>query len=754
MKLTGIHFNKRLMSSLIGAILLLSSLLPFTNAIAAPPLDDPDHGEVRSSAADDGRQIELNEGQVLVISLESNPSTGYMWEVEEADEAILHQMGKIEFESESYLLGAPILLGAPGKQIVRFEAVAAGWADLRLVYRRPWERGMKPAKTFSLQVQGVGPFTRAKSLIPTPTAEPSVESSATIDQQPALGLPSAYNWCDQGGCTPIKNQGSCGSCWAFGTVGPLESNIKIQDGVVKDLAEQYLVSCNTDGWSCNGGWWAHDYHLNKKPPGEPDAGAVYEADFPYQAANGSCNPPHTHHEKIDSWAYVGDSSSIPSVAAIKQAIYDHGPVSAAVCAGSAFASYSGGVFQTDETASCGGGVNHAIVLVGWDDSQGIWHLRNSWGPTWGESGYMRIKYGISNVGYSANYIVYSGSGCQDAYESDDTYINAKTITVNWVTQTHNFHENGDMDWAKFAVTAGSAYTITVSNLGASNDTVLYLYDTDGTTELASNDDCPGSGQASCINDWTAPVTGTYFISVSHPAAQGDCTGYGYDLAIVSDSSSKIAEVFLPLIIKSGACNDTQVVQNSGFESGDTIWVQSSGTYVIIGPYYPYSGSWSAWFGGYDDADDRLYQTISIPAGISSARLVTYLYVYTTDSTSTPYDYFHMELQNTSGGTLESFLWADNTMSSSGWYQGTMSWNDFSSHAGQTRRLFLQGTTDSSYYTNFFVDDVTLWTYCDGLPAGASKDVGPDGWTWEKVEAPPGYTAASYNEQVLGKRKDE
>ena len=83
MKLTGIHVNKRLALLLTCIILLLSSLLFFTNAIAAPPSDDPDpfdpaqdrHGEVRLSAKDDSRQIELNEGQVLVISLESNPST-------------------------------------------------------------------------------------------------------------------------------------------------------------------------------------------------------------------------------------------------------------------------------------------------------------------------------------------------------------------------------------------------------------------------------------------------------------------------------------------------------------------------------------------------------------------------------------------------------------------------------------------------------------------------------------------------------
>jgi C1A family cysteine protease len=103
---------------------------------------------------------------------------------------------------------------------------------------------------------------------------------------------------------------------------------------------------------------------------------------------------------------VDKSYSVPSIAAIKQAIYDHGPVSAAVCAGLSFSDYTGGyVFETHECSS----VDHAIVLVGWDDNQGangIWLLRNSWGTSWGEGGYMRIGYGVNNVGFAANYVVY------------------------------------------------------------------------------------------------------------------------------------------------------------------------------------------------------------------------------------------------------------------------------------------------------------------------------------------------------------
>jgi len=224
---------------------------------------------------------------------------------------------------------------------------------------------------------------------------------------PTKDLPDAYNWCDLGGCTPVKDQDACGSCWAFGTVGPLECNIRIKDGAAVDLAEQWLVSCNSDGWSCSGGWWAHDYHQWKTDPCG-GTGAVMEADFPYVASDVPCDCPYPHEYLIDDWAFIGSESGIPPVNNIKQAIIDYGPVSVAVYANSAMKAYTGGIFN-----GCGSGqVNHAVVLVGWDDNQGtdgIWIMRNSWGSDWGEDGYMRIPYDCSSIGYAACYVDYPGA---------------------------------------------------------------------------------------------------------------------------------------------------------------------------------------------------------------------------------------------------------------------------------------------------------------------------------------------------------
>jgi len=228
------------------------------------------------------------------------------------------------------------------------------------------------------------------------------ENASFTRMEPLLtALPPAFDWRTSGGGTPIKNQGGCGSCWAFATVAPLESQIQVRCGVTEDLSEQFLVSCNTNGYSCSGGWWAHDYHDWKISLDGAGPGAVLEAQFPYKATNATCGGPYPHPYQVDSWSYVA-GYNVPSVDAIKTAIYEHGPVAAAVCVGGKFQAYTGGVFNYNET--CSGTVNHGIALVGWDDVDGCWILRNSWGPYWGEGGYMRIKYNTSLVGYAASYV--------------------------------------------------------------------------------------------------------------------------------------------------------------------------------------------------------------------------------------------------------------------------------------------------------------------------------------------------------------
>ena len=226
------------------------------------------------------------------------------------------------------------------------------------------------------------------------------EKAVVVIPKEHYDMPAKFDYRDLApeGLTSIKNQGNCGSCWAFASAGVFENVIRIRDGVEKDLSEQYLVSCNTLGYSCNGGWWAHDLHQQY--------GLVPEESFPYEASDLSCKQGLPHEEKITSWAFVTSQEDLPSVEALKNALYTYGPLAVTVVATDSFSAYRGGIFN-----DCSGGtsVNHAVVLVGWDDSngEGHWIMRNSWGASWGENGYMRIKYGCNAIGYAASFVVYA-----------------------------------------------------------------------------------------------------------------------------------------------------------------------------------------------------------------------------------------------------------------------------------------------------------------------------------------------------------
>jgi len=221
------------------------------------------------------------------------------------------------------------------------------------------------------------------------------------------GLPIAFDWRQYNGVTPIRNQGPCGSCWAFGAIGSIESAILIYGGKSEDLSEQWLVSCTAAG-DCGGGWHTTAYEY-LKCGGRPDpcggTGAVLENDFPYKAYNAPCGCPYPHPYCITDWKALPGVGGMPTATAIKQAIYSYGPVSTTVYVNSAFQAYRNGVFNACENQQ----VNHAVVLVGWDDTKGksgAWILRNSWGPGWGDSGYMWIEYECSLVGNATCYVRY------------------------------------------------------------------------------------------------------------------------------------------------------------------------------------------------------------------------------------------------------------------------------------------------------------------------------------------------------------
>lgn len=200
----------------------------------------------------------------------------------------------------------------------------------------------------------------------------------------------------------VKNQGQCGCCWVFGGVAAITGNrISQRRSASRDLSEQYIMDCLSVSLGknpCEGGWFEDVAHFLK------DFGTFSESEFPFQgAATGHPLKPNAPYRAVD-FGYVNSnaSSGVPSVGEIKKAIKKYGAVVAAIAAGEAFQNYRSGVFDRESSEDP---INHAIALVGWDDSQGVWILRNSWGAQWGEGGYMKIKYNFRQVGYGAMYIV-------------------------------------------------------------------------------------------------------------------------------------------------------------------------------------------------------------------------------------------------------------------------------------------------------------------------------------------------------------
>lgn len=205
-------------------------------------------------------------------------------------------------------------------------------------------------------------------------------------------LPAKFDWRERGVVSGIRDQAQpqyCGSCWAHGTVAALEAVIAIKTGRLLDLSEQQLVSCQPSYGSCSGGYFAFGFYKQK--------GANYEADFPYTARDVACRSNAPQHEKVTRWAYIGQQNREPTIDEIKRAIYTFGPVAVTVSASGAWSDYVAGVYNECNR----NGTNHIVALVGWNDDEKAWILKNSHGTGWGEEGYMRIRY-TNNAGYKCN----------------------------------------------------------------------------------------------------------------------------------------------------------------------------------------------------------------------------------------------------------------------------------------------------------------------------------------------------------------
>ena len=203
--------------------------------------------------------------------------------------------------------------------------------------------------------------------------------------------PESWNWVDEGVFGPVKDQGYCGSCWAFSAIGNIEALNAMKTEEYVALSEQQLVDCDTEyDQGCNGGLmeYAFAYLVEK--------GCMTEKDYPYVGYDDTCHYDESKvFLRIDSWLMLDTQDENE----IKEFLYTNGPLAIAINA-DPFQYYTGGIIDEDEWSCDPEGLNHGVVLVGYGNESGVdyWIIRNSWGDYWGEDGYVRVARGKGTCG--------------------------------------------------------------------------------------------------------------------------------------------------------------------------------------------------------------------------------------------------------------------------------------------------------------------------------------------------------------------
>lgn len=218
--------------------------------------------------------------------------------------------------------------------------------------------------------------------------------SQNVDEIDVSALPKSIDWRTKGAVTAVKNQGQCGSCWAFSTTGSLEGANFLATGKLLSLSEQELVSCATEGnMGCNGGLMDNAFKWIEND----NKGITSEKDYPYASGMGSMpacqKASHANVADVKTYTDVAQNDPKALMAAVAQQ-----PVSIAIEADKhVFQFYNKGIIKE---GSCGTNLDHGVLIVGYgaENGKGYWLVKNSWATSWGESGYVRLERDITKNG--------------------------------------------------------------------------------------------------------------------------------------------------------------------------------------------------------------------------------------------------------------------------------------------------------------------------------------------------------------------